>query len=1583
MAPGAARAELTALLRSYALQQAPACAAVAAALEPPARSTAWTDLLLDVFWAVDWELDARRDVQRACGGDDDVAMGGAVPWETARARLGEVLRALLDAGTVARGAAATRLEAPLLGAAQIVDAPVFQRRGIQVRTATYFKQQKYNLLREENEGYAALLVALTTHLGPPLEAIAHDAANAPWTSAVDVIETETPAERDARAAQLLAHIHVLIGCFHLDATRVLDLVLGVFAAHVTHHYPFFLALIRAGHWGAERIATVLGAQFAHYAHADTRDAAPDELYLVAALLVRDELVSFRALCTLLAPGANGMSALRDAYMDALAERSASAGANALTMAAPLVDDDAPEAAATGPTPATTSAGAATSHRAPAHLVYVVRALLACGEFSAMMPFLAQHPWVFGAFPSVTAAYLRIVWYLLRDAVADVSLGMATSCAAPPVLTLTAHVPEPRATAETRFVFCVGDWARALTSMKPATQALPLVAAVGVHLAQDARLLQMLCRMAAAERSEAWLGVLRAQILPAVSLGGPHAALLHEVWGVLAPLSYPERYAIYGEWKHRAYKRPELRSRRAETEREARSILRRVSADNVRASGRSLAKAAHANPTVFFDVVLHQIQSYDNLIEHVVDAVKYLTPLEYDVFSFSVLEALSQPSRERTKSDGTNASLWLKSLAAFAGTLYRKYAIDCVPLLQYLVNRLHMRHGKDLVVLSELVLKMAGVEPIGELSDGQIGALTGGPLLQSEAALALIPAATPTAVLLARSALKKGGARLLRALQESRLALPLLVLMAQQRQTSVFVEEGHVKALGAAFDACSAVLFQYVFFLVTAMDAAAYAELVPDVAELALRFGVDWAVAWHVARPKLAWAVAHETRATAGAESAESVETAAEAPPMDVDGAPWLACLQPTIDALAAQPHLDALGAPFYTTFWQLSLADISVPVERYEQELARIKQAVRDVDAHEPSENLKKSARARLQESATQLSAELRTQAQAYERTRRRLATEKKHWFGSTVDRGRLAQQLVAHCLRPRALLSAIDALYAARMVRLLHSLGTPQLPTLAVYDALFTQHVAQTLFSASENEARNYAQFLQTLLGDTHAWAASEDTFVRDALGDDLPGLALGWRGLRGSHARDDAPLSWGAYKATVLGWHDALFGAFRACLADDEYMRMRNAIVVLNRIAPYFPLCRAHGEVLRDVVEHVVAHEERGDLRVLAQGLAATLRKYAPAWVDVAYFRPLTVAEKREVRAKERAARRAERAAQKEAARAKAEAERMKKEAERAARAKAEKAKAEADRAKAERRAEAERADAERRAEAERAEAARAEASRDAPSKAERERRRKRERREERAADRAAAERPATDDRDGEPGTPRSGVSLRIRGAERERTEPKPERRWGWDRWERPGRGAGDRDRDRGGAGRDRGGRDDWRESNAMWSRRGSRAEADRDRELREPREPRDAREPRDPRDTRTPTDDTDDRGRKRSLADRLGSSESAAPADSVRTQHILTQTQGTPDSKRMRRARGSLGPRDAHEPPPEPRDTPRGTVAADHEPRDIPRERTPRDEAPHGPPNWGPRARWSRGDMPSDARDTRPGERDRNRRRRRAGD
>ena len=115
-----------------------------------------------------------------------------------------------------------------------------------------------------------------------------------------------------------------------------------------------------------------------------------------------------------------------------------------------------------------------------------------------------------------------------------------------------------------------------------------------------------------------------------------------------------------------------------------------------------------------------------------DSLKYLTSLSFDVLGYSIIEALNNPEKDRTKHDGTSISLWLQSLSNFCGAIFKKYNIELTGILQYVANQLKSKRSLDLLILKEVVLKMSGIEAAEDMTDEHIDAMAGGELLRQEA-----------------------------------------------------------------------------------------------------------------------------------------------------------------------------------------------------------------------------------------------------------------------------------------------------------------------------------------------------------------------------------------------------------------------------------------------------------------------------------------------------------------------------------------------------------------------------------------------------------------------------------------------------------------------------------------------------------------------------------------------------------------------------------------------------------------------------------------------------------------------------------
>jgi THO complex subunit 2 len=141
------------------------------------------------------------------------------------------------------------------------------------------------------------------------------------------------------------------------------------------------------------------------------------------------------------------------------------------------------------------------------------------------------------------------------------------------------------------------------------------------------------------------------------------------------------------------------------------------------------------------------------------------------------------------------------LANFSSAILKKYQIDLAGLLQYVANQLKAGKSFDLLILKEVVQKMTGIEVSEEATPEQLLAMTGGELLRQEGGYFTAVRNT-----------KKSSQRLKECLLEQTLAIPLCLLMAQQRSAILFPplkpgapeyerhsDKRHLKLIGKLYD----------------------------------------------------------------------------------------------------------------------------------------------------------------------------------------------------------------------------------------------------------------------------------------------------------------------------------------------------------------------------------------------------------------------------------------------------------------------------------------------------------------------------------------------------------------------------------------------------------------------------------------------------------------------------------------------------------------------------------------------------------------------------------------------------------------
>jgi THO complex subunit 2 len=153
--------------------------------------------------------------------------------------LGALLQTLFEQGTVSKGLAVELLDRSVLQETNcITSSQILSTRSVRINTGLLYKQQKFNLLREDNEGYAKLSHELNLAL-----------SELPKKGKFD------PEVMRIRCGDLLTVINALIGYFELDPNRVLDNVLDVCSQNLLSHTTFILGFLHRSPWAPSQIAT--------------------------------------------------------------------------------------------------------------------------------------------------------------------------------------------------------------------------------------------------------------------------------------------------------------------------------------------------------------------------------------------------------------------------------------------------------------------------------------------------------------------------------------------------------------------------------------------------------------------------------------------------------------------------------------------------------------------------------------------------------------------------------------------------------------------------------------------------------------------------------------------------------------------------------------------------------------------------------------------------------------------------------------------------------------------------------------------------------------------------------------------------------------------------------------------------------------------------------------------------------------------------------------------------------------------------------------------------------------------------------
>ena len=151
-----------------------------------------------------------------------------------------------------------RLDFDTTGEAQIIaNRKLAHTKFIKLKTRLFYKQQKFNLFREESEGYSKLI-------------------------------TELLQDENLDVDYMIEVVQSLIGCFNLDPNRVIDVILECFECRIELH-RFYIDLIRRFFDNKPSLTQIVAFKFNFY-HSDENLCTNPNLYQVAAILIKNKLI---------------------------------------------------------------------------------------------------------------------------------------------------------------------------------------------------------------------------------------------------------------------------------------------------------------------------------------------------------------------------------------------------------------------------------------------------------------------------------------------------------------------------------------------------------------------------------------------------------------------------------------------------------------------------------------------------------------------------------------------------------------------------------------------------------------------------------------------------------------------------------------------------------------------------------------------------------------------------------------------------------------------------------------------------------------------------------------------------------------------------------------------------------------------------------------------------------------------------------------------------------------------------------------------------------------------------------------------
>ena len=672
------------------------------------------------------------------------------------------------------------------------------------------------------------------------------------------------------------------------------------------------------------------------------------------------------------------------------------------------------------------------------------------------------------------------------------------------------------------------------------------------------------------------------LLPATSLFHSNPSISLQMWRLCQKFDYKIRYSMYAAWRGAGLERKAFLSDKAlwlvhgemVAGKDTRNAMKRLSKETVRDSCRAISKVSHSHPLIVFSTILNQIESYDNLVEYIMLLLRSMTPLALDVLGFCILSRLDGSdgglNRSRLKDDGVNVSQWLQSLELFIGSVYKNFpSLELTGIVSYLMERVGSGHVMELGVLRALLKESGGwafadYAPAASLTATQLDGRAGSVLLMRETMSFGV-----TELLSERAA-----SSVRSVLQSDNIGVKILILLSQMPYRLIFDSgssaEKPIKLIGNLVDTCQVTCSILLEFLTESFKSPPgkeseiaesihkFAESLPSLQSLCADFKLDAAHAWQLVRPLVRATKSFDLGGEGGTDNSNPLGSF-------LSGEAHQKLYKDMVPHENFWTHISPI---LFEIFYSSSLYDIFYPDHVYNAEIDRLGK-----EEERCNREAEQQAKPSFQDGPTRIGPEPedpKRKAEVAKRTRGILQSEKsghdshsKTWRASIAKKSdeffrtnpkEAAPLFFSHCIYPRMMQGPDDSLYCAKFILLLHKEKVPNFRILDLLDILIPA-ISKSLFGTTEGESSSASILLLELWKEISQWRYEKEYYESE------------FHAEMTDSEEDTGAVSFDQFILLYNKWHATIGATALGCMKSNEYIHVRNALVVLTRLVEQYP--------------------------------------------------------------------------------------------------------------------------------------------------------------------------------------------------------------------------------------------------------------------------------------------------------------------------------------------------------------------------------------------------------------------------------